>query len=167
MPELIPWFLFLHVIGAIIAFGPSFSFPIIGAMGAADRQHASFATRVSYAISTRRVLPVALTMPVTGIGLIWSAGIDPFSRGERWLAVGIVLYVLLLTFALTVQLPTTRRIIAMTSGPPPEAPPGSAPAGPPPALLALIKRVQRGGLGMTATIVVIVLLMVVKPDLGF
>jgi hypothetical protein len=56
MPELIPWFLFLHVIGAIIAFGPSFSFPIIGAMGAADRQHASFATRVSYAISTRRHL---------------------------------------------------------------------------------------------------------------
>ena len=40
MHELIPWFLVLHVLGAIIAFGPSFSFPIIGAMGAADRTHA-------------------------------------------------------------------------------------------------------------------------------
>ncbi len=167
MPDLIPWFLFLHVIGAVIAFGPSFSFPIIGAMGAADRPHANFATRVSYAISTKRALPVALSMPVTGIGLIWSVGIDPFSRDARWLALGIVLWALLFTFAVTMQLPTTRRIIEMTSAPPPEAPAGSAPGGPPPALMDLVKRVQRGGIGMSLTIVVIVFLMVVKPNLGF
>jgi uncharacterized membrane protein len=167
MPELIPWFLFLHVLGAIIAFGPSFSFSIIGAMGAADRSHANFATRVSHAISIKRVRPVALTMPVTGIGLIWAAGIDPFTRDTRWLALGILLYVVLLTFALTVQIPTTQRIIDMTSGPPPEAPPGSAPSGPPPALVALIGRVQRGGMFLGVMIVVIVFLMVVKPDLGF
>lgn len=167
MPELIPWFLFLHVLGAIIAFGPSFSFPIIGAMGAANRPHANFATRVSHAISTKRVVPVALTMPVTGIGLIWSAGIDPFSRDTRWLALGIVLYLILFTFAVTVQIPTTQRIIDMTSGLPPETSPGSAPSGPPPALMALIKKVQRGGLFLSGTVAVIVFLMVVKPNLGF
>ena len=32
----IPWLLFLHVLGAIVAFGPSFAFPIIGAMGGAE-----------------------------------------------------------------------------------------------------------------------------------
>ena len=167
MPELVPWFLFLHVLGAIIAFGPSFSFPIIGAMGAADRTHGNFATRVGLAISTKRVVPVALTMPVTGIGLIWSAGIDPFIRDSRWLALGIVLYVILFTYAVAVQLPVTNRIIAMTSSPPPEAPLGSAPSGPPPALVALITKVQRGGMFLTAMIAVIVFLMVVKPDLGF
>lgn len=167
MPELVPWFLVLHVAGAIIAFGPSFSFPIIGAMGAADRAHGNFATRVGLAISTRRVVPVALTMPVTGIGLIWSAGIDPFSRDSRWLALGIVLYVVLFTFSVTVQLPTTRRIIAMTSGRPPETPPGSAPGAPPPDLMALVLRVQRGGLFLSVMVLVIVFLMVVKPDLGF
>jgi|KBSSwiStaDraftv2_1062776.scaffolds.fasta_scaffold65944_4 uncharacterized membrane protein len=167
MHELIPWFLVLHVLGAIIAFGPSFSFPIIGAMGAADRTHANFAVRVSHAISTKRQVPVALTMPVTGIGLIWSAGIDPFTRDSRWLALGIVLYVILFTYAVAVQLPTTNRIIAMTSAPPPEAPPGSAPSGPPPALVALITKVQRGGMFLTAMVAVIVFLMVVKPDLGF
>ena len=128
---------------------------------------ANFATRVGYAISTRRVVPVALTMPVTGIGLIWSAGIDPFSRDSRWLALGIVLYLIVFTFAVTVQIPTTRKILEMTSGPPPEAPPGSVPAGPPPALMALIRKVQRGGMFMTATVSVIVFLMVVKPDFGF
>ncbi|MEX0626194.1 MAG: DUF2269 family protein [Chloroflexota bacterium] len=167
MPELIPWFLFLHVLGAIIAFGPSFSFSIIGAMGAADRTHGNFATRVSHAISTKRVVPVALTLPVTGIGLIWAAGIDPVSRDTRWLALGIVLYVVLLTFALTVQIPITQRIIDMTSGPPPETPAGSAPSGPPPALMAQVHKVQRGGLFLTAMVAVIVFLMVVKPNLGF
>lgn len=167
MPELIPWFLFLHVLGAIIAFGPTFTFELIGAMGAADRPHANFATRVSHAISTKRVVPVALTMPVTGIGLIWSTGWDVFSPAARWLLVAILLYVAVLTFALTVQIPTSRRIIEMTSGPPPEAAPGSAPAEPPPALLALISKVQRGGIFMGVTLVVIVFLMVVKPDLGF
>ena len=167
MPELIPWFLVLHVLGAIIAFGPSFSFPIIGAMGAADRTHANFATRVSHAISTKRQIPVALTMPVTGIGLIWSAGIDVFSRSARWLELGIVLYVVLFTYAVRVQIPTTQRIIDMTSAPPAEASPGAAPSGPPPALMALIGKVQRGGMFLAATIVVIVFLMVVKPDFGF
>ena len=167
MPELIPWFLFLHVLGAIIAFGPTFTFELIGAMGAADPSHANFATRVSHAISAKRVVPVALTMPVTGIGLIWSAGIDVFSPSARWLALGIVLYVILFTYAVTVQGPTIQRIIDATSGPPPEAPPGSAPAGPPPALLALISKVQRGGIFMGVTLLVIVFLMVVKPNLGF
>ena len=167
MPELVPWFVFLHVAGAIIAFGPSFSFPIIGAMGAADRANGNFATRVGLAITTKRVVPVALTMPVTGIGLIWAAGIDPFSRDSRWLALGIVLYVVLFTFSVMVQIPTTRRIIEMTSGPPPEMPPGSVPSGPPPALMALVHRVQRGGLFLSATVLVIVFLMVVKPNLGF
>lgn len=167
MPRLIPWFLVLHVLGAIIAFGPSFSFPIIGAMGAADRPHANFATRVSHAISTKRVVPVALSLPVTGIGLIWAAGIDPFSRDTRWLALGILLYIVLLTFGLAVQIPTTQRIIEMTSDPPPEAPPGVTPSGPPPALMALVHRVQRGGLFLSVMVAVIVFLMVVKPDLGF
>jgi uncharacterized membrane protein len=167
MRELIPWFLFLHVLGAIIAFGPSFAFPIIGAMGAADRPHANFATRVSHAISTKRQIPVALTMPVTGIGLIWSAGFDVFSAASRWLLLGIVLYVVLFTYAVTVQLPTTERIIAMTSGPPPEAAPGAAPAGPPPELMATVRKVQRGGMFLSVMIAVIVFLMVVKPNLGF
>jgi len=78
-----------------------------------------------------------------------------------------VLYIVLFTYAVRVQIPTTQRIIDMTSAPPPEAPPGAAPSGPPPALMALIGKVQRGGMFLTAMIVVIVFLMVVKPDFGF
>ena len=57
-----------------------------------------------------------------------------------------------------VQHPLVERIVQMTSSPPP---PGAS--GPPPELMALIRRVQLGGIGMGLLIVTIVFLMVVKP----
>lgn len=167
MHELVPWFLVLHVLGAIIAFGPGFTFPIIGRMGGAEQAHGNFATRISYEISTQRVVPVALTMPVTGIGLIWSAGLNPFTRDTRWLLAGILLYVVALTYSLAVQLPAVRKIISLTSGPPPGGPPGPPPSGPPPGLMETIRIVQRGGLFVSGLVAVIAFLMVVKPNLGF
>lgn len=166
MPDLVPWFLLLHVLGAIIAFGPVFAFPIIGAMGGAEPMHANFGTRVSLALSDKRVTPVALTMPVTGIGLIWSASIDPFSPGSRWLLLGIALYVITLTFALTVQRPAVLPI-ALTAGPPAGAPAGPPPSGPPPGLMETVAKVQRGGIITVVLLVAIVFLMVVKPNFGF
>jgi uncharacterized membrane protein len=167
MPDLVPWFLVLHVLGAIIAFGPAYTFPIIGRMGGVEPMHGNFATRISYAISTQRVVPVALTMPITGIGLIWSVGINPFTRDTRWLLSGIILYTIALTFSLAVQLPAVRKIIALTSGPPPGAPPSDAPSGPPPGLMETVRNVQRGGMFVSGLVVIIAFLMVVKPNLGF
>src|SRR5437016_1599044 len=64
-------FLFLHVISAIIAFGPTFTFALIGAAGAKEPQHGNFGLRLAETITDRVVIPVALTMPVTGVLLIW------------------------------------------------------------------------------------------------
>ena len=116
MPELFPWFLLLHVLGAIIAFGPTFAFPIIGAMGGREPMHANFATRVSHRVTDRLVEPVALSMAVTGVGLIWSAGIDPFAPAYRWLLVAIAIYVFGVLFSIFVQRPTVKRIIELTGG---------------------------------------------------
>ena len=46
-------FLLLHIGGAIVAFGPTFAFPLIGSMGAAEPQHANFALRINERISSR------------------------------------------------------------------------------------------------------------------
>jgi hypothetical protein len=70
LTSLFPWVLFLHVFGAILAFGPTFAFAIIGAMGGAEPQHANFATRVSERISERLVTPLAIFQGITGILLI-------------------------------------------------------------------------------------------------
>ena len=163
--------LFVHVLGAIIAFGPTFSFPIIGRMGGGERMHANFATRVSLKLSEVQVTPLAIFQGITGVALILIGNIDLLK--STWLLVAIVLYVIAISYAIGVQAPTVKRVIAMTGGypdpsappAPPAGPPGGGPpaGGPPPELLATIKRVQRGGMLLAALIVAIVFLMVTKP----
>jgi uncharacterized membrane protein len=150
-------FLFLHVMGAIIAFGPVYSFPIIGRMGGAEPQHANFATRVSEAIAQQRVLPLAIFQGITGVALILVTGINLFAT--PWLLIGIVLYVIVLGYNVLIGTPTVKKIIEMTSTPPP---PGAS--GPPPELRAAIQMVQRGGMFSGLMVVLIVILMVVKPQ---
>lgn len=176
--NLFPWFLFAHVLGAIIAFGPTFSFPIIGRLGAQERIHGNFATRVSLALSQVQVVPFAIIQGVTGIGLVVTGNVDVL--GTPWLLIGILLYLIALNFALFIQTPTVKQIIALTTGGPPAGvgagvgtgagggpggPSGATPGsgGPPPQLLRLIKRVQLGGLFLMALVVAIVFLMVNKP----
>jgi hypothetical protein len=165
--NLFPWFLFVHVLGAIIAFGASFSaFPLLGAMSGKEPAHANFGSRVSVAVSERIVRPMAFVQGLTGLGLIWTASID--LTKALWLDVGIVLYLLAFGYALFVQIPVGRRIVELTSGGPPSAPPvasgaPSAPMGPPPELLAAAAKARQGGMIIAILITVIVFLMVVKP----
>lgn len=159
MDWLFPWLLFLHVLGAIVAFGPSFAFPIIGAMGGGEPQHGNFATRVSHAISSRLVYPIGITLPITGAGMILVRGIDPSARPNWWLGVAIVLYIIAYGFSFFVQRGLVDRVIEITSTPPP---PGAS--GPPPELPPLVKRIQRGGMILTVLLIAIIFLMVVKPQ---
>jgi uncharacterized membrane protein len=154
---LLPWLLLLHVFGAIVAFGPVYAFPIIGAMGGKEPQHANFATRVSDTIGKQRVFPLAVFQGITGVGLILVTGINLLAT--PWLLIGITLYVITISYNFFVQTPTAQKIIEMTSTPPP---PGAT--GPPPELLALIRRVQLGGMFSGVMILLIVFLMVVKPQ---
>jgi uncharacterized membrane protein len=154
---LFPWLLLLHVFGAIVAFGPVYAFPIIGAMGGKEPQHANFATRVSDTIGKQRVFPLAVFQGITGVGLILVTGINLLAT--PWLLIGIVLYLITISYNFFIQTPTTKKIIEMTSAPPP---PGAS--GPPPELRALIRRVQLGGMFSATMIVLIVFLMVVKPQ---
>jgi hypothetical protein len=173
--NLFPWFLFAHVLGAIIAFGPSFSFAIIGRFGAMEREHSNFATRLSSTLSRIQVVPFAILQGITGVALIITGNIDVMR--VPWLTIAIALYLVALGYALFVQTPTVKKVIAITSGGPPPgasgapgaggAPGGAAggpPAGgPPPALMALVRRIQLGGLFLMALIVSITFLMVIKP----
>jgi hypothetical protein len=167
--QFVPWFLFAHVLGAIVAFGASFgAFPILGAMTGREPMHASFGARVSDAIAERIVRPFAILQGLTGLGLIWSAQID-LTRA-LWLDVAIVLYLIALGYALFVQIPNGRRIVQLIPAGPPAAPSGAAdatasrPSGPPPELLSAVASARRGGMFLAIMIAVIVFLMVVKPS---
>jgi len=148
-------FLFLHVMGAIIAFGPAYTAPIIGSFAGKEPPHANFAARINEAITDQRIAPFAILQGITGLGLIWATGINPFN--QLWLALGIILYLIAIVYALAVQRPTGQLIVKLSSSPPP---PGAS--GPPPELIAAVKKAQRGGMFLGLMVVVIVFLMVTK-----
>ena len=151
--------LFLHVFGAILAFGPTYAYSIIGAMGGKEPMHANFATRVSEKIGTTLVYPLAIFQGITGVALILISGRNII--GEPWLLIAIVLYLFALAYAFTIQRNAVHRVIELTTMPAGGPPPG-APAGPPPGLPEAVRRVQMGGMLLGITVAVIVFLMVTK-----
>jgi hypothetical protein len=154
-------FLYLHIAGVIVAFGPTIAFPFIGAKAAQEPIHGNFALRVSDFIGSRVVEPGAVFVFLTGVGLIITKGYNPLA--QLWVGVAIVLLLITFAYANLVQNPTVRKMIAMTSQPPPAPAVGEAPAGPPPEFVALSTRAERGGMFMTAMLFIILFLMVVKP----
>ena len=88
--NLFPWFLFAHILGAIIAFGPTFSSPIIGRMGGAEPAHGNFAMRISRELARVQILPIAIVQDFTSVALIVTGNIDLLKH--NWLMVAIVLY---------------------------------------------------------------------------
>lgn len=158
---LFPAFLFLHVLGAIVAFGPTFAFPIIGAMARREPMHGTFALRLIEHLERRVVIPVAGSMLVTGIGLIWSGGFDLFAPSSRWLISAIVVYAIAMSISVLVMLPNGTRMVQLLEMP--AGGPGAAAAGPSPEFLARAKRAQQLGMVMTGLLLVIIFLMVFRP----
>ena len=192
-PGLFTLFLYLHVGAAIIAFGPTFTFPIIGALGSKDPMHAGFGVRVTEALLEKLVLPFAISMPFTGVGLIYFGHINLLDRSSWWLVIAIILYAITITIAVAMQRPLIRHLVKLTAGGPPPGgasggpPPGASaagsaadaggpgaggppasgsggPSGPPPEVLATVKKIQRNGKVLALLIIVIVLLMVARPQ---
>ena len=170
--SLLPWLLFLHIVGAIIAFGPGFALSIFGAAAGREPQHGNFVLRASSVVARRLILPLAILQGITGLGLVLVEGTELLTR--PWLLIAIVLYAIALYIAIGLNLPNLNRLIEMTTppaggppagGPPPGGPPAGGPpaGGPPPELMLRFQRARQYGMAMSGLVVVIVFLMVVKP----
>src|SRR5437879_3252092 len=145
-----PLLLSLHVLAAIIGFGPAFVFPFLGVMSAREPAHAHVLQRLGELISTRLIIPVALTMAVTGALLIGEMHVD--LAKNSWLGASIIPYILVMA-ALILQAPTQRKLIALID---------PARGGPPPAdeMKPLVSRLRLIGILLAVAIVVIAVLMV-------
>lgn len=152
--NLLPWLLFLHILGAVIAFGPGFALSFFGYASGKEPQHANFTLRTSAVVATRLIIPLAVLQGVTGIGLLLVEGTDILAA--RWLLVAIVLYAIALYIAIGLNLPNLRRLIELSSTPPAGGPP-------PPELIERAGRARQYGMAMSGLVVLIVFLMVVKP----
>jgi uncharacterized membrane protein len=154
--------LFLHIGGAILAFGPAYAFLFLGPMAAGEPAHRNFALRFQQRVATSLVIPMAVFQGITGVLLVWRISFDLFTRG--WLIVSVVLYLIALGIAFGVMLPALRTLVPATAGGPPPAPAGGGPPpGPPPHIVATIRRARLGGMLSATLVLIIVFLMVTKP----
>ena len=149
--------LYLHILGAIIAFGPGFASMVVGPMVAKEPQYANFYARTQVATGRKIISPVAISMALTGIALIAIRGWSNITAGRHWLELGILLYVVAVVLAMAVQAPAGRKLVELTSQPPA---PG---AGPSPELRSTAARVRQVGMAMAGLVLVIAFLMVAKP----
>lgn len=89
-------FLYLHIAGVIIAFGPTIAFPLIASQAAKEPTHGNFALRVSEVITKRVVEPGAVFVFLMGVGLIVTRGYNLVE--DLWVTVSIILFVITLVF---------------------------------------------------------------------
>lgn len=164
MSPLAAIFLFLHVTGAIIAFGPTFAFPILGRVAGREPRFGPALIAANVAIEKGLVIPVGLFQAVTGIGLILTLGMNPFDSAFHWLLAGIILYVIAFAIVFTVVYPNGEKLLHMVQSAPPGPPPAGAPTGPPPAMAALLRRQQQTGIILAVLLLLIIYVMAIKPS---
>jgi uncharacterized membrane protein len=157
--ELWQLFLFLHVLGAIAAFGPGFAAMVVGPMVAKEPQYGNFYARTQVVQAKRLVTPIALSMAVTGILILLTipGGYQGVVGSRLWLAVGILLYIVAIVFAFLWQARNGEKLVELTSSPP-------APGTPPnPEIPATAAKLRTGGIVLSLLVIAIVFLMVTKP----
>jgi uncharacterized membrane protein len=146
--------LLIHVGGAIVGFGPVFTFALLGPMSAkAGPQGGLALLEAMHAIESKLVVPVAMvTQPISGVALIFVSGYNATFFSHYWLWLGIILYAIAFYLAIFGQNKRLARLIEL------------AKAGPPtPEFMAIGKRVSQVGPIITLLLVVIIVLMVAKP----
>lgn len=151
---LIAILLLIHVAGAIIGFGPSFTFALLGPMAAKAGPQGGLALMEAMdAIEHKLVLPVAIVVqPLSGLALIFLSGYNVNFFSHYWLWISLILYAGAFYLAVFGQRTRLSRMIEI------------AKAGPPtPEFVATAKRVAQTGPIVTVLLVVIIVLMVTKP----
>ena len=114
MSELVPLFLTIHILTAIVAFGPTFVFPIIARMAAAEPQHGLFALRLTDRIEQAARDP-GLALRCRSAAVCWSGPRGSTWSHTHWLLLAIGLYVVAIAFAILIQVRTVDRMIELAT----------------------------------------------------
>jgi hypothetical protein len=146
----------IHVVAAIMAFGPTFTFPILGMLANKHPAAEHVLITAIKKISQGMGVPIGLVQGLTGVLLIVNRNIDVSKNA--WLGVSIILYVAAMAAAALHQLPGTRRVIDLTT-------PGSDIAANRAEITAISRRLRLVNVATLTAIVLIAVLMVWKPGL--
>jgi uncharacterized membrane protein len=151
-----PFWMFLHILGAIAAFGYGFYAPVFGAASAKEPQHGNWFSRASKRVSNVIILPFAILMFITGALLVETGGVE---WSTRWLSAAMLLYFIALGIVFILQRPSLNKVIELSAEPP-------GPDGPPAELKQHVQRMKIYGVILLLLTLAILALMVWKPAFG-
>jgi uncharacterized membrane protein len=105
-------FLFLHVLGAIAAVGPTLTYALwLVRAEKAGPQHRAFVLRTTSWVDGHLATPAFILQAVTGVVLVLLQRWRFFHTA--WLLTGVAIYVATAVFAVTLYAPVVRRQIAL------------------------------------------------------
>jgi uncharacterized membrane protein len=147
--------LLLHVAGAIVGFGPTFTFAVLGPLAGKLGGPPGLGVLESMsAIEKKLVLPVGLVVqPVTGVLLIFEGPWAGNFFSHEWLWIAIILYFISMVLALGVSNRALERMIALAK----EGKAGSE------EFNRARSTSQRAGPVLTVLLLAIIYLMIAKP----
>jgi uncharacterized membrane protein len=143
---------FFHVLLAIVAVGFNASYAIWLARAAREPEHEAFALRGVKFLDDRFANPAYALLLVTGLSMVWVGDLE---LSQFWLLTALVLYAVAVGLGLFVYTPTLRAQIAAL---------GSSGARSS-EYQALARRGTTVGIVLAVDVIVIVFLMVTKPNL--
>lgn len=155
----------LHLLSVIVGFGTVFLNGLYGAQAKKRKGPGGLAIGEANLHVSEIAEKIIYTVPLWGIGLVlMSHKVWKFS--QAWIGMAIVLYIVGTTVALTVVIPSAKRMNVLSAELVDAGPPPAGAGGPPPQVAemeALGKKLAIGGGTLNVLLVVLVCLMVFKP----
>ena len=146
--------LLLHILSAIVGFGATFSFGVLGPLAAkTGGPQALGMLKGIVATEKKLVYPAIVIQPVTGVLLIFEEGWDNSFFSHWWLWIAILLFVTAVYIALAVQTPTVEKMIEL----------GESGQAETPEFAALGKKSGTFGPILGVLLLIVIFLMVIKP----
>lgn len=155
----------VHVMAVVLAFGPTYAFPIIQMTAERAYPHAlPFALRAIERVNRGMVIPIAVLVGITGI---YQAIDGPYEFGrDQWMDIGLTLYLVSLALALWTYRPSVMERAVEAA----ERMAAGAAPGAPVALSDEYRAVMRlpnlVGMILGPLVLIIIYLMVIKPFTG-
>jgi uncharacterized membrane protein len=157
--------LLLHILAAIVGFGPTFVYPLYGA-ASKRRQGPDGEALLAETIHIAGITEFAIyAVPVFGILLVLLSD-DALSFGDPWISAAFVLYFVAIAISRGLHVPNLKAMNALQKQLVAMGPPPAGATGPPPQVAELEERGRRAGMygGMLHTLLLVILyLMVFKP----
>lgn len=146
--------LLIHIAGAIIGFGPTFAFGVMGPLaGKLGGPQGLGVLKAIVAVEKKLVYPFIVIQPLSGVLLIFESGRNDNFFSYEWLWIAIILYVIALYTAVFVQTPSIEKMIGLAES-------GNAGND---EFQALVKKTSRFGPLLGILLFTIVFLMITKP----